>query len=80
MLMIENILANLYRIEIPLPKSPLKALNSNVIKNSERNLVIDTGWNQEECMNAMQSGLKQLGVEIRKTDFFITHLHLDHPI
>ena len=80
MLMIENILANLYRIEIPLPKSPLKALNSNVIKNSERNLVIDTGWNQEECMNAMQSGLKQLGVDIRKTDFFITHLHLDHTI
>ncbi len=30
--MIEEILANLYRIEIPLPRSPLKALNSYVIK------------------------------------------------
>ena len=28
--MIEEILANLYKIEIPLPKSPLKALNSYV--------------------------------------------------
>jgi glyoxylase-like metal-dependent hydrolase (beta-lactamase superfamily II) len=76
--MIENILANLYRIEIPLPKSPLKALNSYVIKNSERNLIIDTGWNQEECMNAMHTGLRQLGVDIRETDFFITHIHSDH--
>jgi glyoxylase-like metal-dependent hydrolase (beta-lactamase superfamily II) len=76
--MIEEILANLYKIEIPLPKSPLKALNSYVIKNSERNLVIDTGWNQEACMNAMQAGLRDLGVDIRKTDFFITHLHADH--
>jgi glyoxylase-like metal-dependent hydrolase (beta-lactamase superfamily II) len=76
--MIEEIAVGLYKIEIPLPNSPLKALNSYVIKSSERNLVIDTGWNQEECMNAMQTGLKTLGVDIRKTDFFITHLHSDH--
>jgi glyoxylase-like metal-dependent hydrolase (beta-lactamase superfamily II) len=76
--MVEEILANLYKIEIPLPRSPLKALNSYVIKNMERNLIIDTGWNQEECMNAMQIGLKELGVDVRKTDFFITHLHADH--
>jgi len=75
--MIEEILINLYRIEIPLPKNPLKALNSYVIKNS-RNLIIDTGWNQEECMNAMQTGLKELGVDLKKTDFLITHLHADH--
>jgi len=76
--MIEEILANLYRIEIPLPQSPLKTLNSYVIKSSERNLIIDTGWNQEECMNAMQAGLKELGVDIRERDFFITHSHTDH--
>ena len=77
-LMVEEILANLYKLEIPLPKSPLKALNSYVIKNTERNLIIDTGWNQEECMYAMQTGLRELGVDTRKTDFFITHLHADH--
>jgi glyoxylase-like metal-dependent hydrolase (beta-lactamase superfamily II) len=77
-LMVEEILANLYKLEIPLPKSPLKALNSYVIKNTDRNLIIDTGWNQEECMYAMQTGLRELGVDIRKTDFFITHLHADH--
>ncbi len=76
--MVEEILANLYRIEIPLPKSPLKSLNSYVIRNPERNLIIDTGWNQEECMKAMLAGLKDLGVDLRTTDFFITHLHADH--
>jgi glyoxylase-like metal-dependent hydrolase (beta-lactamase superfamily II) len=76
--MIEKVLTNLYKIEIPLPKNPLKNLNSYVIKGAERNLIIDTGWNQEECMNAMQAGLKKLGVDIKNTDFFITHLHADH--
>ena len=69
---------DLYRIEIPLPKNPLKALNSYVIKSPERSLIIDTGWNQEECLEAMQSGLNELGIDVRRTDFFITHIHTDH--
>jgi len=73
-----EILPNLHRIEIPLPKNPLKALNAYAIKSQERNLIIDTGWNQQECMDAMQAGLRELEIDIRKTDFFITHLHTDH--
>jgi glyoxylase-like metal-dependent hydrolase (beta-lactamase superfamily II) len=76
--MLEEVLPNLYKIEIPLPKSPLKSLNSYVIRDAERHLIIDTGWNQEECLEAMQAGLRKLGVDLRKTDFFITHLHADH--
>jgi len=76
--MIEEIFANLYRIEIPLPKNPLKALNSYVIRNTGRNLIVDTGWDQKECMDAMQAGLRVLGADLRKTDFFITHIHADH--
>jgi len=76
--LIEEVLANLYRIQVPLPKNPLKALNSYVIKDSERNLIIDTGMNREECMEAMCKGLKELDVDLRKTDFFITHMHADH--
>lgn len=76
--MMVEILKNLFKVEIPLLGSPLKALNSYVIKSSERNLIIDTGWNREECMKAMHAGLKKLGVDLKKTDFFITHLHADH--
>jgi glyoxylase-like metal-dependent hydrolase (beta-lactamase superfamily II) len=76
--MIEQILTDIYRIEIPLPKSPLRSLNSYVIKSKERFLVVDTGWNHEACLHAMRSGLEDLDVDLSKTDFFITHLHADH--
>lgn len=76
--MIESILPNFYKIEVPLPGSPLKALNSYVIKAPERNLIVDTGWDQEECRNTMQAGLRELNVDLEKCDFFITHRHTDH--
>jgi glyoxylase-like metal-dependent hydrolase (beta-lactamase superfamily II) len=76
--MIEEVGTHLYRIEIPLPESPLKSINSYLIKGQDRNLIVDTGMNREECLSAMMSGLREVAVDIRKTDFFITHLHSDH--
>ncbi|HEA70172.1 MAG TPA: MBL fold metallo-hydrolase [Desulfobacterales bacterium] len=76
--MTEEVFPNLFRIEIPLPDSPLKSLNSYVIRDVDRNLIIDTGLNRDECHEAMQKNLDELGVDLKKTDFFITHLHADH--
>jgi len=76
--MAEEILSNLFRIEIPMPESPLKYLNSYVIKGPDRNLIVDTGLNRKECLEAMESGLKELEVDLTETDLFITHLHADH--
>ena len=76
--MIEEILPNLYRTEIPLQRSPLKATNSYMIRGDGRFLIVDTGWNHEESVREMDSALQELGVDLNKTDFFITHLHADH--
>jgi glyoxylase-like metal-dependent hydrolase (beta-lactamase superfamily II) len=76
--MFEEILPSLYRITVPLPGSPLRATNSYVIKGMERSLIIDTGWNREDCMTALVSGLKECNVNLRQADFFITHMHADH--
>ena len=76
--MSEEIQPDLFRIEIPLPNSPLKFLNSYVIRSPVRNLIIDTGLNRKECLDAMETGLKELDIDLAKTDFFITHLHADH--
>lgn len=76
--MVEEIRKNLYRLEIPLPGSPLKSINSYVLTNAGRNLIIDTGMNRSVCKEAMDAGLKELGVKLEQTDFFITHLHADH--
>ncbi|QGU00229.1 MBL-fold metallo-hydrolase superfamily [Candidatus Syntrophocurvum alkaliphilum] len=76
--MIEVINSQLYKIEIPLPNNPLKSLNSYVIKSKDRNLLIDTGMNREECITAMEQALEQLEIDLNITDIFITHLHSDH--
>lgn len=76
--MVDEVMDGLYRIEIPLPNSPLKELNSYVIKADDRNLIIDTGFNRSICFEAMQEGLRQLNIDLSKTDFMITHMHADH--
>jgi len=76
--MIEQILPNLYQIEIPLPNNPLRALNSYFIRGKERNLLIDTGFNLDICRLAMDQALKELDVSMENTDLFITHYHSDH--
>jgi glyoxylase-like metal-dependent hydrolase (beta-lactamase superfamily II) len=43
--MIEEIVPNLHRMDIPLPRSPLKWLNSYVVRSGDRCLIIDTGFN-----------------------------------
>jgi glyoxylase-like metal-dependent hydrolase (beta-lactamase superfamily II) len=76
--MIEEILSQIYKIEIPLPNSPLKALNSYFIKGKDRNLLIDTGFNQPECRAAMDEGIRELGFSMETTDILVTHVHGDH--
>ena len=76
--MVEEVMDRLYRIEVPLPNSPLKELNSYVIKGDGRDLVIDTGFNRTVCYEAMREGLDALDCDPARTDFLITHMHSDH--
>jgi len=76
--MCEEILPNLFRNKIPLPDSPLKYLNCYIIRDSERSLIVDTGLNRKTCLDAMQRGLNALGIDLSKSDIFITHRHIDH--
>jgi glyoxylase-like metal-dependent hydrolase (beta-lactamase superfamily II) len=76
--MAEEIFSNLFREAIPLPQNPLKAINSYVVKGEGRFLMIDTGMNRPECLQAMEGYVKEIGVDLQRTDFFITHLHADH--
>jgi len=76
--MAEEIFPDLFRIKIPLPDTPLKYLNSYVIKAHPRSLIIDTGLNHEVCLNAMREGLAEISLDLDQADIFITHLHADH--
>ncbi len=74
----EEILRNLYRIKVPLPGNPLKELNSYLFRDEKRSLLIDTGFNQPECREALFHALDELGVDRDKLDVLGTHLHYDH--
>lgn len=76
--MVQEIRSDLFCIEVPLPKNPLKSINCYVIKGRERNLIIDTAMNRPECKDVLFPGLKELGIDLEKTDLFITHMHADH--
>ena len=74
----KELLPDIYRIEVPLPRNPLRAINSYVIRGRDRFLMIDTGMNQPECVDVMQASLRALAVDLDRTDIFATHCHSDH--
>lgn len=76
--MIQQLKNNLYRLQIGLPKNPLKALNSYIMVSDDRNLIIDTGFNLPECLDDFLSGIKELGLDMDRTDVLATHFHADH--
>lgn len=76
--MIKQLDEDIYRIEIPLPESPLKITNSYFIRGFGRNLLIDTGFNRPECMAAMDEARRVLDFSMENTDIFLTHVHADH--
>lgn len=68
---------DLWRLEIPLVGNPLKTLNSYLILGP-RSLLVDTGFRQEPCREAMERELEAVGVDRDRMDVFLTHLHSDH--
>ncbi|WP_297211748.1 MBL fold metallo-hydrolase [uncultured Flavonifractor sp.] len=74
----EQIIPNLYRIPVPLPGNPLKELNAYLIRGKDRPLLVDTGFRQEPCRQALFAQLKELGLRPGEVDVLLTHLHSDH--
>jgi glyoxylase-like metal-dependent hydrolase (beta-lactamase superfamily II) len=75
---VEQIEENIFRIKVTLPDNPLKSLNSYLVRGSERNLLIDTGFNLDVCYDDLTRGLSALNVDMAVTDIFFTHFHSDH--
>jgi hypothetical protein len=69
---------NLYRVEVPLRGVPLKAVNSYIIKDGTRGLIIDPGMNRNECLEVIQDAIADIRIQFDKLDFFVTHFHTDH--
>ncbi len=76
--MTDEVFTDIYRIPIPLPKNPLRAINAYFVRGGDRCLLIDTGMNRPECIEVMRRSLAELSVESHRMDIFVTHGHSDH--
>ena len=76
--MMEQVAKNIYRIGVTLPNNPLKELNSYFIRGDESDLLIDTGFRNPVCRQALEEGLAELGSDPARRDVLLTHLHSDH--
>lgn len=69
---------DVYRISIDLLGNPLRALNVYVIKDGKDALVVDTGFNAQECYERFAQSLDELDLDPCRTELFLTHGHVDH--
>lgn len=74
----QEVYKNIYMDVFPLTGNPLKSINIFVIKSNDRNMIIDTGFNNPENRNNMDELIEKLNLDLSKTDLFLTHLHSDH--
>lgn len=76
--MTEEIYKNIYRIEVKLPNSPLKTLNAYLIRGTDGDYLIDTGYRVDECIECLNEGLEELYCSRDKLNVILTHMHTDH--
>lgn len=76
--MVEEIAKDIYRIGVRLPNNPLRELNSYLIKGTNSDLLIDTGFRCEVCKQDIFNGIKEIGSDIENIDVALTHYHSDH--
>jgi len=76
---IEKISQEVYRIEIPIPIPALRYVNTYVIEDEEKVILIDTGMPVKSSLEILENSLNTIGLDINKISIIIiTHLHIDH--
>lgn len=66
-------------IRLPLPFPRLKWVNTFLVQGPDELTLIDCGVDSEEGWAALESGLRQLGHDVKDLTALIgTHLHIDH--
>ncbi len=73
-----NLFPDIYQIQIPIPKNPLKYLNSYFIKGKNFNLIIDCGLNHKEAEKILFAAIRKFNFNPSNTKLFLTHCHSDH--
>ncbi|OGO31628.1 MAG: hypothetical protein A2Z29_03100 [Chloroflexi bacterium RBG_16_56_11] len=67
------------KIPMPMADSTLDHINVYLIRGNEGYLLVDTGWNTDESLAALERGLAEIGADLKDIRrILVTHVHPDH--
>ncbi len=74
-----EIVTGIHQIKVPIPDNPLGFLNCYLVQGKNGWLMVDTGWYTQEAFNALEAGLKDMGLGFTDIEtIVVTHVHADH--
>jgi glyoxylase-like metal-dependent hydrolase (beta-lactamase superfamily II) len=74
-----RVLNGVYQIKSPGPGSGSWPTNVYVIEGGDGHIVVDSGWDSQESLWALQEGMKGANLKLRDIKkLVITHIHPDH--
>jgi glyoxylase-like metal-dependent hydrolase (beta-lactamase superfamily II) len=74
-----EILNGVHQIKTPAPRSASWYTNVYAIEGSDGHILVDSGWDSQESLWALQEGIKAANLKLRDIKkVVITHIHPDH--
>jgi glyoxylase-like metal-dependent hydrolase (beta-lactamase superfamily II) len=74
-----QVLNGVHQIKSPCPWDASWYTNVYVIEGSDGHIMVDSGWDSQESLWALQEGIKAANLKLRDiTKVVITHIHPDH--
>jgi glyoxylase-like metal-dependent hydrolase (beta-lactamase superfamily II) len=74
-----RVLDGVHQLKSPAPAGPALPTNVYVIEGGDGHILVDSGWDSQESLWALQEGLKARFLKLRDIKkVVITHIHPDH--
>jgi glyoxylase-like metal-dependent hydrolase (beta-lactamase superfamily II) len=74
-----EILNGVHQIKTPAPESASWYTNVYVIEGGDGHILVDSGWDSQESLWALQEGIKSANLKLRDIKkVVVTHIHPDH--
>lgn len=74
-----RVLNGVHQIKTPAPGSASRYTNVYAIEGGDGHILVDSGWDSQESLWALQEGLKAANLKLRDVKkVVITHIHPDH--
>ena len=74
-----EVLRGVHQIKIPFPEGASEETNIYIIEGSQGNIMVDSGWDCQESLWALQEGMRKTHLKLQDIkQIVITHIHPDH--